>query len=400
MTDATTYGITSVDGSYTVLDRVPCDQREKCDRECFEDALCEEFVYNQATDTCSLFKAGCDHTGTGGASDICIIPSGNVKRSTGGLLCSHKAKYNADPDVRPKCNGLDNAACTASEYCDYNAWVPTFEKKPDASATNIDCGSTADALRLLKVTYRASSPDYLYTYKDGTSKSIGTTASGLTASAFTATACDSECFQTRDCSHFSLNAAATECTLYKAGCDFQEGQSAAGYSTYSTSTGVIYPSSNMNACTHKPIWNAHRDNRDECSAIKVETACTNNDKCSWVPWSASPLELTTCVPLTAPALIKTDWHCGDNGALKADSSPSAGFSTEATLADCAAKCAQDASCRWFDWTASSTRCELKKAGCVGAEKAGTRAYRPVGHTDAMCERYWYKILPGGSNPSA
>lgn len=128
MPDAEAYGIDVADGPYAVLSRVPCDQREKCDRECFEDPLCHEFVYNQATDTCSLFKAGCDHTGTGGASDICITASSNMKRSTEGLQCSHKAQYNADRDIRPKCTGLDNAACTASEYCDYNAWVPTFEK--------------------------------------------------------------------------------------------------------------------------------------------------------------------------------------------------------------------------------------------------------------------------------
>lgn len=156
----------------------------------------------------------------------------------------------------------------------------------------------------------------------------------------------------------------------------------------------------MNACTHKPIWNAHRDNRDECSAIKVEATCTTNGKCAWVPWTASPLDLTACVPLTAPALIKTDWHCGDSNALKADGSPAAGFSTGGTLADCASECAQDASCRWFDWTASSSRCELKKEGCVGAAKTGTQAYRPAGHTDAMCELHWYKVLPGGSNPTA
>lgn len=104
---------------------------DSCDQQCIETPECAEFyVWGKY---CTLYKAGCPHTGSK-AGQKCYIPSPHEAPSGLPETCEHKPTYNADRDAVEHCKTIstknlagvpDGTACTGAEQCQLAPFTPS-----------------------------------------------------------------------------------------------------------------------------------------------------------------------------------------------------------------------------------------------------------------------------------
>ena len=313
-------------------------------------------MVNQA---CRMYKAGCTHTGSV-AGQSCYWPTPNVKPSKAGLECTHLPKHNANKDERDACfaHRYDKTQCDVrSSDCVYNAWRPTYVKEAESAC---NCGANDNDLQLRT----------LITQSDGANQ----------GQVYTAEACDRACYTDPICATFTLTDDTSplgqgRCVLYKPGCVRTAGV-AAGQACYTPSVHVK-AGKDVLTCTHRPEWNAQRDNRAKCVG-KDQPGCLKQE----AELNGQPV--AACQWIQSVHLIRAGWACSSDSAAFSIGAPITGQSPES----CNAACAADPRCTWFDFghdrtdaqggaiSSSAAQCRLKRFGCPGAANVHFDAYHP------------------------
>jgi len=130
--------------------------------------------------------------------------------------------------------------------------------------------------------------------------------------------CDRECYTDPTCATFVLTDAGSSlgegrCILYKAGCVRTAGM-AAGQACYTPSVHVKAGATVL-TCTHRPEWNAQRDNRAKCvsqdqpGCLKQEAEVYAGDG---VPNTGQPI--AACQWVQSINLVRPGWACSSDAA--------------------------------------------------------------------------------------
>lgn len=106
--------------------------RDQCDKACYEDRYCQEFVLSMAGE-CTLYKSGCEHNNYDPTTEsaairkgnLCLTPTPHVKKDYDGYQCSWKAEHNARRAIeREHCTeDIENRPAYAGKtWQDYNGF--------------------------------------------------------------------------------------------------------------------------------------------------------------------------------------------------------------------------------------------------------------------------------------